>query len=40
MSTHNIYLPASVSQFDACPIGDQEDVGSTPAGLATFYRGE
>ena len=32
--------PASVAQLDARPTGDQEVAGSTPVGLATFFRGE
>ena len=33
-------MPASVAQFIARPIGDQEVAGSTPVGLATFFRGD
>ena len=40
MSTHNIHLPASVAQLDAQLTGNQELVGSTPAGSATFFRGD
>ena len=29
-----------MAQLDACPTGDQEVVGSTPAGLATFFHGD
>ena len=36
---HNI-RPASVAQLDARPTGDQEVAGSTPAGSATFFRGD
>ena len=32
--------PASVAQLDACPTGDQEVAGSTPAVSATFFRGD
>ena len=32
--------PASVAQLDARPIGDQESAGLTPAGSATFFRGD
>ena len=28
-----------MAQLDARPTGDQEVAGSTPAGLATFFRG-
>ena len=31
-------LPASVDRLDACPTGDQEIAGPTPAELATFFR--
>ena len=31
---------ASVAQLDARPTGDQEVAGSSPAGLATFLRGD
>ena len=31
---------ASVAQLDARPTGDQEVAGSTPAGSATFFRGD
>ena len=34
-----IELPALVAQFDAHLTGDQEVVGSTPAGSATFFCG-
>ena len=27
-------------QLDACPTGDQEDLGSTPARLATLFCGD
>ena len=30
----------SVAQLDARPTGDQEAAGSSPAGLATFFRGD
>ena len=33
------HAPASVAQLDACPTGDQEVAGSTPAGSATFFHG-
>ena len=33
-----LYL-AFVAQLDACPTGDQEIAGSTPAGSVTFFRG-
>ena len=33
-------LPASVAQLDGHPAGDQEVVGSIPAGLATVFRGD
>ena len=29
-----------MAQLDAYPTGDQEVVGSTPAGSATFFRGD
>ena len=29
-----------MAQLDARPTGDQEIVGSTPAGSATFFRGD
>ena len=32
--------PVSVAQLDARLTGDQEVVGSTPAGLATFFCGD
>ena len=32
--------PTSVAQLDARPTGDQEVAGSTPAGSATFFRGD
>ena len=32
--------PASVAQLDARPTGDQKVAGSTPAGSATFFRGD
>ena len=31
---------ASVAQLDARPTDDQEVAGSTPAGSATFFRGD
>ena len=31
---------ALVAQLDTSTTGDQEDAGSTPAGSATFFRGE
>ena len=34
------YRPALVAQFDARLTGDQEIVGSTPAGTATFFSGD
>ena len=33
-----LILPASLAQLDAHPSGDQEVVGLTPAGSATFFR--
>ena len=33
-------LPVSVAQMDARSTGDQEVAGSTPAGSATFFRGD
>ena len=33
-------VPASVAHLDACPTGDQEVASSTPAGSATFFRGD
>ena len=33
-------LSALVAQLDSHPTGDQEVVGSTPAGSATFFREE
>ena len=36
----NQTVPASVAQLDACSTGDQEVVGSTSAGLATFFPGD
>ena len=35
---HFLDTLALVAQLDARPTGDQEVVGSTPAGLATFFR--
>ena len=35
-----VFLPVSVAQLDARPIGDQEVAGSTPAGSATFFLGD
>ena len=36
-----LYLaPASAAQLDAHPTGDQEVAGLTPAGSATFCRGD
>ena len=32
--------PSSVAQLDARLTGDQEVAGSTPAGSATFFRGD
>ena len=32
--------PTSMAQLDARPIGDQESAGLTPAGSATFFRGD
>ena len=32
--------PTSVAQLDAHPTGDQEVAGSSPAGSATFIRGD
>ena len=40
MSTHNIYVPASVAQLDGHSTSDQEVAGSTPAGSVTFFRGD
>ena len=37
---HFLIQPASVVQLDARPTGDQEVTGSTPAGSATFFRGD
>ena len=34
------WVPASVAQLDARPTGDQKVVGSIPAGLAIFFRGD
>ena len=31
---------ASVAQLDACPTGNQEVAGSTPAGAATSFSGD
>ena len=31
---------ALVAHLDVCRTGDQEVVGSTPAGLATFFDGD
>ena len=33
-------MPASVAQLDARPTGGQEVAGSSPAGSATFFRGD
>ena len=33
-------FPASVAQLDASPTGDLEVAGLTPAGSATFFRGD
>ena len=33
-------LPASVALLDVCQTGDQEVVGSTLAGSATFFLGD
>ena len=33
-------MRGSVAQLDAGPTGDQEIVGSNPAGLTTFFRGD
>ena len=33
------WQPASVDQLDARPTGDHKVAGSTPAGSATFFRG-
>ena len=33
------FKPTSVAQLDACPTGDQEIAGSTPARWATLFRG-
>ena len=33
-------LLTSVAELDARPTGDQEVAGSTPARLATFFRGD
>ena len=35
-----LYMPASVAQLDVRLTGDQEIVGLTPAGSATFFRGD
>ena len=37
---YKMLLLASVAQPDARPTGDQEVAGSTPAGSATFFRGD
>ena len=37
---HLISLPAAVAQLDARPPSDQEVAGSTPTGLALFFRGD
>ena len=39
---YQLHRPASalVVQLAARPIGDQEVAGSTPAGSATFFRGD
>ena len=34
------FKPASVAQLDAHPTADQEVVGLTPTGLATFFHGD
>ena len=34
------YRLHSVAQLDACPTGDQEVAGATPAGSAIFFRGD
>ena len=34
------YEPALVAELDACPTEDQEVTGLTPAGSATFLRGD
>ena len=34
------WVPALVAQLYARPTGKQEVVGSTPAGLATFFTGD
>ena len=42
-NNENMYLdplPALVAELDASLPDDQEVVGSTPAGLATFSRGD
>ena len=33
-------MPTSVAQLNARPTGDQEIAGPTPAGPATFFRGD
>ena len=35
-----IDLPASVAQLAVRPTGDQQVASSTPAGSATFFRGD
>ena len=35
-----VQVPTSVAQMDARPTSDQEVAGSTPAGSATFFRGD
>ena len=37
---HVEILPVSVAQLDARPTGDQKVAGSTPSGLAIFFRGD
>ena len=38
--TKALVKTASVAQLDAHPTDDQEVAGSTPAGSATFFRGD
>ena len=38
-TVHSV-VSASVALLDVRPTTDQEVVGSTPAGLATFFRGD
>ena len=40
MSTNNAFSQALVAELDTHSVGDQEDLGLTPAGSATFFRGD